>query len=108
MNMRLIDADALEREMYRKSFEVDDGRQRWNSGLWIRYKIFEEAIGDAPTVEAEPVRKAHWIYHPDWEEDGECCYECSECGMGSEVDYDFCMKCGSKMIGMETAKRKEE
>lgn len=53
--MRLIDADALEREMYRKSFEVDDGRQRWNSGLWIRYKIFEEAIRDALTVEAEPV-----------------------------------------------------
>ena len=53
--MRLIDADALDREMYRKSFEVDDGRNVWNSGLWIRYKIFEEAIRDAPTVDAVPV-----------------------------------------------------
>ena len=52
---RLIDADALDAEMYRKSFEVDDGRNVWNSGLWIRYKIFEEAIRDAPTVDAVPV-----------------------------------------------------
>ena len=53
--MRLIDADALDAEMYRKSFEVDDGRNVWNSGLWIRYKIYEEAIRDAPTVDAAPV-----------------------------------------------------
>ena len=53
IQMRLIDADALAKEMYRKSFEVDDGRNRWDSGLWIRYKIFEEAIMDAPTVTIE-------------------------------------------------------
>lgn len=52
--VRLIDADALDAEMYHKSFEVDDGRNVWNSGLWIRYKIFEEAIRDAPTVDAVP------------------------------------------------------
>ena len=53
--MRPIDADALDAEMYHKSFEVDDGRNVWNSGLWIRYKIFEEAIRDAPTIDAVPV-----------------------------------------------------
>ena len=53
--MRLIDADALDREMYRKSFEVDDGRNVWNSGLWIRYKIYEEAIRDAATIDAVQV-----------------------------------------------------
>lgn len=59
---RYINADALEQEMYHKSFEVDDGRNVWNSGLWIRYKIFEEAIRDAPTVDAIPVEwiKAWW------------------------------------------------
>ena len=55
---RPIDADALSAEMYHKSFEVDDGRNVWNSGLWIRYKIFEEAIRDAPTLDAIPVE---WI-----------------------------------------------
>ena len=62
--MRLIDAKALDDEMYRKSFETDDGRQRWDSGLWIRYKIYEEASKDAPTVDAVPVVRCrdckHW------------------------------------------------
>ena len=36
---------------------------------------------------AQPERKrGKWIYHSDWEADGECGYECSECGMGSDVD----------------------
>lgn len=47
---RLIDADELENEMYRKSFETDDNRQKWDSGLWIRYKIFEESINNTPTI----------------------------------------------------------
>lgn len=59
--MRLIDAEALDKAMYHKSFEVDDGRNVWNSGLWIRYKIWEEAIKEAPTVEAISVE---WI--EDW------------------------------------------
>lgn len=57
--MRLIDADALSAEMYRKSFEVNDGRNVWNSGLWIRYQIFEEALRDAPTIDAVPVTRCN-------------------------------------------------
>ena len=68
--MRLIDADALNDEMYHKSFEVDDGRNVWNSGLWIRYKIFEEAIRDAPTVDAVPVvRCKDCIHRPNGDPD---------------------------------------
>ena len=50
-----------------------------------------------PLKDAVPVRHGHWIYHPDWQADGECGYECSECGMGSDVDYQFCMRCGADM-----------
>lgn len=46
----LIDKDAIQNEMYHKSFETDDNRQKWDSGLWIRYKIFEEAIADVPAI----------------------------------------------------------
>lgn len=53
--MRLIDADALNDAMFRKSFETDDGRQQWDGGLWIRYKVFEEALDEAPTIDAAPV-----------------------------------------------------
>lgn len=63
MKQKLINAEALSDEMYRKSFLVDDGRNKWDSGLWIRYKIFEEAIRDAPAVDAIPM---DWI--EKWEE----------------------------------------
>lgn len=47
---------------------------------------------------AQPERqKGRWIDHPDWQADGECGFECSECGMGSDTDYPFCMRCGADM-----------
>ena len=100
--MRLIDADALDAEMYHKSFEVDDGRNVWHSGLWIRYKIFEEAIRDAQTVDAVPVRHGKWIdegYYAD--NTNVKAWHCSECnwhmlGYGDEL-FRFCPSCGAKM-----------
>lgn len=101
--MRLIDADALDAEMYRKSFEVDDGRNVWNSGLWIRYKIYEEAIRDAPTVDAVPVVHGRW-----WHDEGADLNEltCSVCNKTYRMRMDlranvyphnYCPNCGAKM-----------
>lgn len=51
---RLIDADALRQSMYHEAFETDSPMQKWDSGCWIRYKMFERLEGNAPTViEAE-------------------------------------------------------
>ena len=93
---RLIDADALDRAMYHKSFEVDDGRNVWNSGLWIRYKIYEEASREAPTIDAEPVRHGKWI---DTNDGGIC----SMCKSGLKIYkkirplISFCPFCGARM-----------
>ena len=112
---RLIDADALAREMYHKSFEVDDGRNVWNSGLWIRYKIFEEAIRDAPIVDAVPVRHGRWVAHTMSEitgydpalsgDDPVCTYSCSVCGedcyvsdTGDDILSNYCPNCGARLI----------
>ncbi len=98
---RLINADALDAEMYHKSFEVDDGRNVWNSGLWIRYKIFEEAIRDAPTIDAVPVVHGRW----------KCVsigrYACSVCGCepwygGSIRTLYYCPNCGADMGDTDT------
>lgn len=94
--MRLVDADALSNAMYRKSFETNDGRQRWDGGLWIRYKVFEEARDEAPTVDAVPVRHGRWKrISPAG------IYECTKCGqevMTSDIDvYDYCHGCGATM-----------
>ena len=49
--MRLIDADALNDRMYHEAFETDTDMQRWDSGCWIRYKMFENAIAEAPIID---------------------------------------------------------
>ena len=53
--MRLIDADALMDRMYHEAFETDTDMQKWDSGCWIRYKMFENAIDEAPTIDAVSV-----------------------------------------------------
>lgn len=62
-----------------------------------QHAALKEALGRVETVDAVPVKHGRWIYHPDWQADGECGYECSECGMGSDVDYPYCMLCGARM-----------
>lgn len=57
--MRLIDADALKEEMYDEAFETDTDEQRWDSGCWIRYRMFERNVDAAPTIDAIPVE---WIF----------------------------------------------
>ena len=54
--MRLIDADVLSDRMYHDAFETDSDMQMWDSGCWIRYKMFENAIKSMPTIEVQ-----HWI-----------------------------------------------
>ena len=49
--MRLIDADALGNRMYHESFEKDSDLQRWDGGCWIRYKLFEQVLREAPTID---------------------------------------------------------
>lgn len=41
---RLIDANKLEAMMYREAFETDSDMQKWDSGCWIRYKVFENCM----------------------------------------------------------------
>lgn len=51
---KIIDGDALRKKMYHDAFETDSKMQRWDSGCWIRYKMFENSIEEAETlVEAE-------------------------------------------------------
>lgn len=57
MSGRYIDADDLSRRMYHEAFEVDSDMQRWDSGCWIRYKVFENCIAATPTADVVPKEK---------------------------------------------------
>lgn len=88
--MRLIDADALLYDLEIVPLTGDGG---------VDANDLDDIIKRQPTIEER--KKGKWILHKDWEYDGECAYECSVCGMGSDVDYDFCMRCGADMRGEE-------
>lgn len=59
--MRAIDADALREQMYHEAFETDSDMQRWDGGCWIRYKMFENAINNAPTIELQRMTNRQWV-----------------------------------------------
>lgn len=61
---RCIDAEKLEREMYHEAFEIDSDMQKWDSGCWIRYKMFENCIAHQPAADVvEVVRCKDCVVH---------------------------------------------
>lgn len=91
--MRLIDADALNKRMYHDAFETDSDMQKWDSGCWIRYKMFENALKDAPTIEER--KMGEWTSEE----------ACEFCGFQPWYENDihtlsFCPNCGADMRGV--------
>ena len=52
----LIDRQALRKAMYHEAMEKDSDEQKWDSGCWIRYKMFERVIDSMPSAEPEIIR----------------------------------------------------
>lgn len=52
--MRLIDADVLSHRMYIAACEADSDMQKWDSGCWIRYMLFQNILDEQPTIETKP------------------------------------------------------
>lgn len=50
----LIDRSVLRARMYTEAFESDTDMQKWDSGCWIRYKLFEKVVDNMPTVPYSP------------------------------------------------------
>ena len=93
--MRLIDADKLEELcdiMAEKCGGI--GESIWNQ--------FRTTVECSPTIEAEPVIHAKWIFSPDHSEG-----ECTNCNFKIYgrpyqntyliVPYNYCPNCGAKM-----------
>ena len=60
---RYIDAETFENEMYYESFEKSSDMQKWDSGCWIRYKLFADCLEKQPTADVvEVVRCKDCIY----------------------------------------------
>ena len=94
-----IDAEELYHRMYEEAFEKDSDLQKWDSGCWIRFKLFENVLKDMPEVEE---KTGHWKYTTHYARPYRVC---SVCGCEREDDHstgwNYCPNCGVKM------KRKE-
>ena len=95
--MRLIDVDALEDAMYHETFETDTDMQKWDSGCWIRYKMFENKIAEAPTIEER--KEGFWDVYTDCE-GKRTYYTCPFCkNKTNHFMYEpkYCDNCGARL-----------
>lgn len=101
MIMRLIDADAFGNRMYHEVFEKDSDDQRWDSGCWMRYKLFEKVLKEQPTVEQPERKHGHWLRTGRTNVYGGFEVECSVCNdsvMITNIEYEhYCRNCGARM-----------
>lgn len=98
--MRLIDADALNEAFDNEGADLcmDYGEScEWG----FSYKSVHDLIGNAPTVDAEPVRHGHWeeiqlcrIYNEDIVYS--IGYKCNQCERVESKKEPYC-HCGAKM-----------
>lgn len=111
MKMRLIDGDALYRQVAewvknvnRMVDEVKDrDEQQRLLTMSAHINSFMYYIFDAPTVNVDVVKHGIWIDVSDIDDH----IYCSECGNSFSVidncteDFDYCPKCGAKMEDSE-------
>ena len=96
---RLVDIDKLCDDLV-KRWSIAD-KKKEDTIRAVMADVVTPIVVSQPTVDAIPVVHGHWIYHPEWVADGECGYECSECGRGVDLDYAYCPHCGARMDGKD-------
>ena len=103
---RYIDADLLNHLMYTKAFHEDSDMQMWDSGCWIRYKMFEKALKETPTADVRENKHGEWMFSAD--DSKGICSECQYILYGKKYQwryliapYNFCPNCGADMREVE-------
>lgn len=93
----------IEQRMYYEAFENDasydekNPMAKWDSGLWIRYKLFENVLASIPSADVIEPKLGKWIYQFRDSENEE--YRCSKCGYPEAYKPNYCPNCGADMRG---------
>ena len=104
----------IEQRMYHEAFENDasydekNPMAKWESGLWIRYKLFENVLASIPSADVVEPKHGEWIgYNADkgdgWlRSDGEPMFlVCNKCYgtvlNNTSAHWNFCPNCGADM-----------
>ena len=107
--MRLIDADAMKANLGLMAASKSNADVILRNGYgqcWVPLSRFLQLIGEAPTIEAEPVRHGRWV--PIYEltsegilPDEPMGYMCDQCKAKRRKRLNYCSDCGAKMDGGE-------
>lgn len=94
--MRLIDADVLKEQYYQKMKELISSTVT-NTLTFDALSLLcgSSLIADAPTIEAEPVKRGKWTYHKI-NDTSFGYFKCSNCGNNRWIP-NYCPNCGAKM-----------
>lgn len=90
-----ISRTALRLMMYQEAFEKNSAYQKWDSGCWIRYKLFERCVEAVPAADVVQVRHGRWLPVDDKMD----AFDCSECDAMVSKQCSYCPGCGAKMDG---------
>ena len=88
-----IEREALRKLMYEEAFEKDSDMQRWDSGCWIRYKLFENCIEAIPAADVVEVVRCRECKHYN------AGFECLIEGYGIERPADYFCADGERKDG---------
>lgn len=98
---RYIDADELSIAMYEEAMVKDSDMQKWDSGCWIRYKLFENVLKAQKTVDLKPERVGKWDerFVEDENPFFRRRFYCTACGHWNTYGTpNYCPDCGARMI----------
>ena len=102
----LIEREQLRRALYEEAMVKDSEDQRWDGGCWIRYRMAERLIEEAPSAQPELIRCKdckHYVIHTLFgRRQGWCERLCDEfdksLARGKEED-DFCSRAERRTDG---------
>ena len=83
MNDDLISRQEIRKAMYHEAMETYTLEQKWDSGCWIRYKLFERVLEALPPAQPELIRCKDCRYSNE----GECEHKL---GLIVANDENFC------------------
>lgn len=116
--MRLIDADAFDRDLCNHRFTAalneaaDAGTAFEDREMYYSTQSFRDVMKYRPTIEAVPVVHGRWIGYPEclqyvnaYSDDHIVCSACEQCFSildNCTEEFDYCPHCGARMNLEET------
>ena len=103
MAKKYIDAESFRRKMFEKTFLQDSDEQRWDSGCWIRYALFERCLESETSADVHENVYGNWIPETNHGLGVQTirCSRCYHCAVSTSPS-NFCPNCGANMRERKT------